>query len=83
MSAWAIVALGCGGKFDGPGYGMTISDSHGPECCAQQLIAKVGGDVTPVAQGPVYACEAMGYTFELLEKCLEDWGLDGHCQPDT
>lgn len=34
MGTWAIIALGCGGKFDGPGYGMNISDSHGPECCA-------------------------------------------------
>lgn len=34
MGTWAIVALGCGGKYDGPGYGMTVHDSHGPECCA-------------------------------------------------
>lgn len=33
MDTWGIVALGCGGKFDGPGYGSAVHDSHGPECC--------------------------------------------------
>jgi hypothetical protein len=30
----------------------------------------------------VFACEALGYGLDLIDKCLEDWGLDGHCQPD-
>ena len=34
MEYWGIIALDCGGKFDGPGYDSKVHDSHGDECCA-------------------------------------------------
>jgi hypothetical protein len=33
MDIWGFIALGCGGKFDGQGYGSGVHDTHGPECC--------------------------------------------------
>jgi len=44
MGRWGIVKLGGGGKLDGKGYGGTIHDNHGPECCGTSLWIEVVGD---------------------------------------
>jgi hypothetical protein len=41
MDQWDIIELGCGGKFDGSGYGNTVHDAHDGECCAQMLVARM------------------------------------------
>jgi len=34
MDTWGIVKIADGGKLDGRGYGGSIHDTHGPECCS-------------------------------------------------
>jgi hypothetical protein len=41
MDTWGIIALGCGGKFDGSGYGNSVHDTHGSECCGSKLVAAI------------------------------------------
>jgi hypothetical protein len=40
IDTWGIVALACGGKVDGSGYGGSVHDNHGGECCSEILVAR-------------------------------------------
>jgi hypothetical protein len=41
MDTWGLLGLGCGGKFDGSGYGNSVHNSHGSECCGAILVAAI------------------------------------------
>ena len=81
IDTWGIVALACGGKVDGSGYGGSVHDTHGGECCSEILIAK-SIEPAPVVVEPVVVETITSCPIGGVQGCSDGYFCDasGDCQ---